>query len=321
MVPEQQGGGDGMTPDGKTAGGKVSWIAVDWGTSNLRAWAMGAEGPIAEAVSEDGMGKLTREGFEPALLQVIAPWLTEGRKTPVIACGMVGSRQGWHEAPYRTTPCTPIEQGGLVPVPVQDNRMRVLIAPGLKQTTPADVMRGEETQIAGALSLLPGFDGVLCLPGTHSKWVQISAGEVVSFQTCMTGELFALLSQQSVLRHGMTGEGWEDAAFDQGLSDALSRPERLAARLFSLRAEGLIAGLGPDAARARLSGLLIGTELAATKPYWLGQQVGLVGATKLSAVYARALATQGLTATRLDATACTLAGLTAAKGRLEKAIQ
>jgi 2-dehydro-3-deoxygalactonokinase len=285
------------------------WIAVDWGTSNLRAWAMdGAGNILADAVSDEGMGKLTRADFEPALLRLIGPWLASG-PVPVVACGMVGSRQGWCEAPYRQVPCTPLDASAQILAPTTDPRLQVRIAPGLKQSAPADVMRGEETQIAGALRLQPDYDGVLCLPGTHSKWAQISAGEVVSFQTFMTGEMFALLSEHSVLRHGMQGAGWEDAAFDTGLSDALSRPERIAARLFSLRAEGLISGLAPAAARARLSGLLIGIELAAARPYWLGQRVTLIGAETLSAAYARALETQGIKAQTLPATACTLAGL------------
>ena len=286
-----------------------AWIAVDWGTSNLRAWAMDGAGRIlGEAVSDDGMGKLTRTEFEPALLRLIGPWLGGGA-VPVVACGMVGSRQGWCEAPYRQVPCTPLDAAAQVLAPTTDPRLHVHIAPGLKQTSPADVMRGEETQIAGALRLEPGYDGILCLPGTHSKWAQISAGEVVSFQTFMTGELFALLSEQSVLRHGMQGDGWDEAAFDAGLSDAISRPEKIAARLFSLRAEGLIAGLAPDAARSRLSGLLIGIELAAARPYWLGQRVTLIGAEKLSTAYVRALLAQGVEAQTLAVTACTLAGL------------
>jgi 2-dehydro-3-deoxygalactonokinase len=285
-----------------------AWIAVDWGTTNLRAWAMDAGGTVlAEAVSDDGMGKLTRDQFEPALLRLIGQWLVGN--PAILACGMVGSRQGWCEAPYRAVPCSPLDAGALVTVPTVDPRLAVRIAPGLKQVAPADVMRGEETQIAGALRLMPGYDGILCLPGTHSKWAQISAGEVVSFQTFMTGELFALLSQNSVLRHGMEGGGWDEAAFDTGLSDALSRPERIGARLFALRAEGLIAGLAPAAARSRLSGLLIGIELAAARPYWLGQRVTLIGADALSAAYARALGQQGVVAERLAVTACTLAGL------------
>ncbi len=299
-------------------GSRIDWIAVDWGTSNLRAWAMGAEGVVDHAESADGMGKLTRDQFEPALVRLIAPWLGADAM-PVVACGMVGARQGWLEATYRAVPCAPVAAGDLVPVPTLDARLQVMIVPGLQQPQPADVMRGEETQLAGALALLPNFDGVICLPGTHSKWAHVSAGEVVSFQTFMTGELFALLSQQSVLRHGMAGDGFDLEAFDQAVSDAFSRPEKIAARLFTLRAEGLLTGLSSDAARARLSGLLIGCELAAAKPYWLGQRVMLVGAERLSASYARALSAQGVASQVLDATACTLSGLATARGVLRKA--
>ncbi len=297
-----------MTPD---------WIAVDWGTSNLRAWAMGPRGVLASSSSDEGMGKLAKAEFEPALLRLIAPWLGAGT-TPVIACGMVGARQGWLEAPYRATPCAPVASGELMAVPTQDPRIRMMIAPGLSQAKPADVMRGEETQIAGALALLPNFDGVFCLPGTHSKWVHISAGEVVSFQTFMTGEMFALLSQHSVLRHGMAGDGSDEAAFAQGLADAMERPEKISARLFTLRAEGLLEELSPTAARSRLSGMLIGLELAAAKPYWLGQRIALIGIAALSDRYSAALAAQGAKSETLDATACTLAGLAAARGILQK---
>lgn len=284
------------------------WIAVDWGTSHLRAWAMRGAAPLASAQSDAGMGSLTPAGFEPALLALIAPWLAD-KTTPVIACGMVGSRQGWVEAPYRATPCAPLGPG-LVRAPTRDPRLDVRVIPGLKQPTPPDVMRGEETQIAGALALHPGWDGVICLPGTHSKWVHVSAGEVVSFQTFLTGELFALLSTQSVLRHSVAG--WDDAGFDEGVQIALDRPEKLAARLFALRAEGLLQGLSPARARARLSGLLIGAELAAAKPYWLGQRVMIAGAPDLARSYARALAALSVPATLIDATGATLAGLTRA---------
>lgn len=290
----------------------ADWIAVDWGTSRLRAWAMRGDRPVAQAQSDAGAGTLARDGFEPALLALIAPWLDGGRRMPVVACGMVGSRQGWHEAPYRRVPCAPLDLAAGVAVAVRDARIALTIVPGLRQDTPPDVMRGEETQIAGALALIPGFDGVLCLPGTHTKWAHVSAGEVVSFQTCMTGEMFALLSGQSVLRHGMQGNGWDAAAFDTAVSDALSRPERLAQRLFALRAEGLLQGLAPGAARARLSGLLIGVELAATRAYWLGQPVAILGAEALAAHYARALGAQGSRPRLLPGTDCILAGLAAA---------
>ncbi|MDP3960480.1 MAG: 2-dehydro-3-deoxygalactonokinase [Pseudorhodobacter sp.] len=294
------------------------WIAVDWGTTHLRAYAMGPDGVLAEAASDDGMSGLAHDGYEPALIRLVAPWLAPGAPVDIIACGMVGSRQGWVEAPYRDAPCAPLDPSTLVKVALADPRLTLRLVPGLRQVRPADVMRGEETQIAGALAAMPGFDGVLCLPGTHSKWVHVSAGEVVSFQTCMTGELFALLSTQSVLRHGMAGDGWDEHSFINALSDAISQPEKFAARLFSLRAEALIAALPAAAARARLSGLLIGIELAATRPYWLGQQVVIVGAPKLAATYAAALAAQGVIARTLPAAACTIAGLAFARSTIRK---
>jgi 2-dehydro-3-deoxygalactonokinase len=286
----------------------LDWIAVDWGTTALRVHAMGAAGVLAEAASDRGMGVLARSEFEGALLSLVGGWLGEG-PVEVLACGMVGSRQGWHEAPYRQVPCAPVDAGSLVPVPVRDARLRLRIVPGLKQEAPPDVMRGEETQIAGAAR-----DGVVCLPGTHAKWAEVSAGEVVSFQTFMTGELFALLTKQSVLRHGVAEEGEDGAAFDAAVSDALSRPEKVAARLFGLRAEGLLAGLSPVTARARLSGFLIGMELAGARPYWLGRAVTLVGAPALCALYARALAAQGLAVAVLPARTATLAGLSGLRG-------
>ena len=289
--------------------GYADWIAVDWGTTNLRAWAMSGDQPLAHAESDKGMGTLSQADFEPALLDLIAPWLGAD-KTLIVACGMVGSRSGWVEAPYATVPAAPLSST-LTAAPAKDPRLDVRVISGLRQTDPADVMRGEETQIAGYLHKTPGFDGILCLPGTHSKWVQVSAGEVVSFRTFMTGEMFSLLSKNSVLRLTI-GTGWDDDAFLGAVADAISRPEALAQRLFTLRAEGLLQGLSGAAAKARLSGLLIGAELAAARPYWLGQQVVLIGDEALSGLYAMALGAQGLTPGLSDATETTLAGLTAA---------
>jgi 2-dehydro-3-deoxygalactonokinase len=289
----------------------MTWIAVDWGTSRLRAWRVGDDGSVvAETSTDKGMGGLKPAEFEAALLEAVGPWLGQG-VTRVIACGMVGARQGWTEAAYRPVPGTPLGPP-LTKAPTTDPRLDVRIIPGLAQTRPSpDVMRGEETQIAGYLAQRPGFDGVLCLPGTHSKWAALQAGEVTSFQTVMTGEVFALLATQSVLRHSVGAEAADEAAFDDAVARTLSYPESLTARLFGLRAGALLQGLTPEAARGRLSGLLIGAELAATRPWWLGREVALIGAGALSALYARALAAQGVTAAILDATALTLAGLAA----------
>lgn len=288
----------------------ADWIAVDWGTSNLRAWAMRGSDAVAEATSDKGMGSLTKSDFEPALIALIDPWLGAA-KTPVFACGMVGARQGWVEAPYATVPCGPYTNTFAKPK-TSDPRIDVHVIPGLKQTNTPDVMRGEETQIAGLLAAMPNFDGIACLPGTHTKWVHISAGEVVSFRTFMTGELFGLIAKNSVLRHSI-GSGWDDETFAKAVTDTLSRPEAMAANLFGIRADQLLNATDPGHAKARLSGLLIGAELAATKPYWLGQNIVLIGDETLSRHYATALQTQGAPAHIANAKETTLAGLAAAR--------
>lgn len=285
---------------------QLDWIAVDWGTSHLRAWLMTADDKVIERrQSNDGMAGLTPSEFPTTLAKLIGDF-----SGPIIACGMVGSRQGWAEAPYSLVPCAP-------PSAREATRVgQVHILPGVKQTQPAEVMRGEETQIAGYLAQNPEYDGILCLPGTHTKWVHISAGEIVSFRTAMTGELFALLTDHSVLRHS-AGSGWDQDAFADAISDALSKPEALAARLFQVRAENLLQGTAPAIGRARVSGLLIGAELAAMRPYWLGQAVNIIGAADLCANYQKALGLQGVVARTVDGDAMTLAGMVAARAALE----
>lgn len=275
----------------------MSWLAVDWGTSRLRIWRDGAADTLHE--TDQGMNALAPGDYAA----ILAPFAAE----TAIICGMAGARQGWREAPYAAVPCTPIH----APSAFTSGSTTVHILPGLSQSSPADVMRGEETQIAGFLALNDGWDGVICLPGTHTKWAHVSAGEVVSFQTFMTGELFALLSDQSVLRHSLT-LGQDHDAYLDAVQTALSKPAALAAQLFRLRAESLLHDLDPVAAHARASGLLIGAELAAAKPYWLGQQVAVIGTGPMADNYAAALAATGAAPARADATAVTLAGLTAA---------
>lgn len=290
----------------------VDWIAVDWGTSNLRVWAMAEDGRIlGRAASDQGMGRLAPDAFEGALLDLVSPVLREDHMMPVICCGMVGAKQGWQEATYRAVPCKPPGMADAIQVRTDTARMDVRILPGVSQDNPADVMRGEETQVAGLLQSLGAFDGVICMPGTHTKWVHVSAGEIVSFQTFMTGEMFALLSGSSVLRHSVS-EGWDNAAFSEAVTDAMVRPEKVAGYLFRIRAEGLLRGMSSGTGRARLSGLLIGAELAAARPYWLGQPVALLGEGGMVDGYADALTAQSVDLRRVPGEDITLAGLRAA---------
>lgn len=288
----------------------ADWIAVDWGTTNLRAYAMCGASVRARAQSENGMSGLAPHAFEAALENLIATWALPD--VPVVACGMVGARQGWIETPYQFVPCAPIA-AELTRAPTRSGR-RVFVMPGLAQKDPADVMRGEETQIAGFLARNPNWDGVLCLPGTHTKWAHLSAGEVVSFRTFMTGELFALLSEHSVLRHSVAEETFPEDSFLEAVADAITRPERLAARLFTLRADDILHGTPTGSARAALSGYLIGAELAAARAYWLGQNIAVLGSGAQAQAYRAALQQQGVAVLMAQHEDATLAGLTAAYG-------
>ncbi|PZQ51327.1 MAG: 2-keto-3-deoxy-galactonokinase [Rhodovulum sulfidophilum] len=292
----------------------ADWVAVYWGPTHMRAWALGPDNRVlAEAESEAGTLSLAPGQFEPKLLDVILDWLDLTRVTHVYVCGMAGARQGWSESPYVTVPGTPRGAVPLVDPMVKDDSIRVHILPGMRQDKPADVMRGEETQMAGLIAREPGFDGVACLPGTHPKWVHISAGEIVSFATYMTGEVFGLLSGASVLHYTMDAGGWSDAHFAEAVEEALAFPEHISRKLFGIRAEALLFDLSPGASRARLSGLLVGAELAAARPYWLGRDVVLVGESVMAAVYERALGICGVKPRHHDPSDLTIAGLAAAR--------
>ena len=289
---------------------KASWIAADWGTTNLRIWALDDDGrTLAHRSSGKGMGNLDRHDFEPALLELTDDLLAANAPTPVIVCGMAGSRQGWAEAPYVTVPCPPPSLSNATRVDAADPRLDVRILPGIKQITPPDVMRGEETQIAGFLAETPGYCGTLCLPGTHTKWVSLDDGIIKGFRTCMTGETFALFAKHSVLRHGLSPDDLDETAFGDAVRKIHASPETLVADLFGIRAAGLVAGLSPAKARGRLSGLLIGSELAAVNRDFSLDGVAILGSEGIARAYRSALQCLGHEARLLDAGSLTLRGL------------
>ncbi|WP_134678666.1 2-dehydro-3-deoxygalactonokinase [Paracoccus ravus] len=293
------------------------WIAVDWGTTRLRVWAMQGSEVLEHRASDKGMGSLTPEGFEPALLELVGDWLGD-LPVPVIACGMVGARTGWVEAEYRPTPCTPLDPLRATRPVVRDPRLQVHILPGLSQIDPPDVLRGEETQIAGFIAQNPDFEGTLCLPGTHCKWVRVANGLVEGFHTFMTGEVYALLSRQSVLRLTVGDAKPDLPSFLEASAQAATNADMAAAGLFPLRAAALLNGLTPQQGAGRLSGLLIGAELAAAHPLWHGRRVIIIGAPELSALYAQALTQAGADAQQMDGGELVLAGLTAAASALTR---
>lgn len=241
-------------------------IGLDWGTTRLRAMLFDGDGAVHETRSSDwGIRQLPEGGFEAALASICAGW----PNAPVLAAGMVGSRQGWREVGYVDTPAD-IDAlvAGIVDVRSADGR-HVGIIPGVRDAANADVMRGEETQVIGAMALRPELNGEsrLLLPGTHSKWIEVRGGRIVRLATMMTGELYALLRQHSILGAGMppgAGETLNVAAFDAGVRAARdSAAAGALTRLFSARALMLAGELAPDAVPDYLSGLLIGEELRA----------------------------------------------------------
>lgn len=286
------------------------WIAVDWGTSNIRVWAMDDDGYVLDsAISDRGMATLKPEAFEPALLALIGSWLPDNRVVNVIACGMVGARQGWVEAPYGVVPCNPLQAESILNFIPRDPRFRMHIIAGLQQNAPADVMRGEETQIAGLLAVDRDFSGVVCLPGTHTKWVSVADQKITGFTTQLTGEIFSLLADKSVLRHTIAADGWDEAEFSITLGIAFDEPSKVIAHLFSVRAEALIGDLGPTAARARLSALLLGLELNAVRDLYKGRKVSIIGSDTLAKTYERALLLDNTQVVVLDGEGLTLSGL------------
>jgi 2-dehydro-3-deoxygalactonokinase len=241
----------------------VRLIGLDWGTSSLRAYLYDAEGSVVASRQHAwGIRQLPDGSFTAALRAITAGW----PPCTAVAAGMVGSRQGWLEVPYVDVPAdaAAIARGMLQ---VQACSSHTLwIAPGLRRVTPADVMRGEETQIVGALALQPshGANARFVLPGTHSKWATVRDGRIIAFDTMMTGELYALLMKHSILGAGVAGESASSfsseafargviAARDSGASGAFSR-------LFSARALMLAGELAADLVPDFLSGLLIGEE-------------------------------------------------------------
>ena len=289
---------------------ELYWIAVDWGSSNLRVWALDRRHKILDSFSSnDGMLSLETGDFEPLLLKQISNWVANDVNIPVLCCGMVGAKQGWMEAPYATVPYNLMQETDSVKVICRDNRLDVRILGCLKQNNPADVMRGEETQIRGFLSDFADFDGIVCLPGTHTKWVHVSAGEVVSFRTFISGELFALMSEYSVLKHSVNSVGWSDQEFKSAVSESISNPQKIFSHFFNLRADDLLNNVAKPVLRSKLSGYIIGAELAGAKPYWLGQNVVILAENNLSKTYKAALEGQGIFAQEVDATKCTLDGL------------
>jgi 2-dehydro-3-deoxygalactonokinase len=279
-------------------------IGLDWGTSQLRAYLMGDGGRLLDSRSRPwGIRQLPNGGFDAALAEISAGWPA----APLIAAGMVGSRSGWREVPYVNLPGGRQELAASLVSVTRNDGADLNIVPGLRHAGIADVMRGEETQIVGAIELRSALadDAVLVLPGTHSKWATLDAGRVADFTTYMTGELFALLRSHSILGEGAVEQPLppqeEHVAFLNGVRAAReSGAAGGLSHLFSTRALMLDGRLPAAAVPDYLSGLLIGEELRAALAagrIGAGASLHLVGDAVLCARYRQAAAAFDLDAT------------------------
>jgi 2-dehydro-3-deoxygalactonokinase len=282
-------------------------VALDWGTTSQRAWLLDAGGRVLDARSVDGGLLRVTRGLDPADAAgrarayaaaydaLCGSWLALHPGLPAIACGMVGSAQGWADAGYRTVPAA--DPGALVPV--DHPAGPVHLVPGLRVPSadglPGDVLRGEETQVLGVLAEVPGPVRTVVLPGTHTKWVRVEDGLVSTFTTTVSGELYALEMEHGIIgRTAGTGEP-DAAAFARGLATGRSA-RGLQVELFGTRALVLDGVLAPAAAPDYLSGVLLGDELRHVLPRYAvaGDEVVVCGGDELAQRYRTALAAHGV---------------------------
>ncbi|MAK06403.1 MAG: hypothetical protein CMM64_04695 [Rhodospirillaceae bacterium] len=260
------------------------WIAVDWGTSTFRAYLV-QNNEVSDTIeTKDGMKFVKSHLFEQTLLTLIDRWLDNDKITEILASGMVGSKQGWEEAPYQKTPCN-LKSLNYITPSLKDNRISLKIFSGVSQINQPDVMRGEETQIAGFLNENPNFNGSICLPGTHSKWVEIKNNNIIKFKTFMTGELFEIISKNSVLIHSVKAEKIDKMELLKSVDKILQKPELFSNALFQVRADDLINSKGPSIYKSRLSGYLLAIELLGSVEFWKNSDIVLIGNPDLTAMY------------------------------------
>lgn len=289
---------------------EASFIAVDWGTTRLRASLVGRDGAVLDRTEADqGVQSVVAGGFPAALETACGSWLHTRPDLPVLMAGMVGSRNGWVEAPYVSCPCGPADLAGrMVSV---DGPRSVAIVPGVDMRWPDgayDVMRGEEVQVVGS-----GVrDGLVCLPGTHSKWVVVEAGRMTRFATFITGELYSAMAASFVGRLATTaGPDDVSAGLDAGLRVA-SAGGGLSRLLFQVRSQVLGGTLAGDAVRPFLSALLVAEEVAgAARLFGPLDAVHLIAAAPQLDTYQAALAQRGTRVSVVDPAAASLAGLSA----------
>ncbi|WP_338505335.1 2-dehydro-3-deoxygalactonokinase [Sphingomonas kaistensis] len=287
------------------------YIAVDWGTTNRRAWRM-RDGRVEQEFADDlGFTSVAAGGF-PAAVQDIRDRLGD---LPLLMAGMVGARGGWVDAPY--LPC-PLDLATLAASLIEVPSERAFIVPGASfvDGLRGDVMRGEETQFFGAVDAgLCSPDGLICHPGTHNKWALMQGGRLVWFRTVMTGEMFSILKAQSLLKAWLDTPAHPGKTFEEGVARGLEG-RAVTADLFTVRARVLLGSLAEAEVSSFVSGLLIGADVRTGLNGMPQGEVIVMGRGALTQLYAAALTQAGRATRQVDGEQAFLAGTNAIVERL-----
>lgn len=278
-------------------------IFCDWGTSNLRAYLLEDGHVINEFSSELGLIKAREFGFENTL-ELIRSELVCSADIEMILCGMIGSKQGWFEAPYVSTPVSAEAMAGNAIKPISHIKIFGGVS-HLDESANYDVMRGEEVQVFGVLEQSPDVE-LICLPGSHSKWVQVNDGEITSFKSWMTGELFKSLSEQTIFKSQIQSKEFDRESFIQGVEFAREHQE-LGSSLFKLRTEFLFDRIHKDHFYSYLSGFMIGSEIR--EALGIAKKVSLCGSDFLMDCYEQALEIFAVSAKKYSVKKATIKGI------------
>jgi len=274
-------------------------IAVDWGSTNRRAWALGSDGrALADRADSQGLLAVQNRQFAASLESFLGDWNGAGASVPVVIAGMAGSRLGWAEVPYVAAPAALADLAQHLMKVGRIAGSDCWIVPGMSvdSATQPEVMRGEECQILGALLKRKESSGVFVLPGTHSKWARVTGQRLIDFRTYITGEMFDLLRRSGTLAQLMTGDSEDQNAFARGVL-AAGHNTQLLNRLFSVRSLALFNRLEGASLPSYLSGLLVGAEMRdalAAWPDFVKAGVICIGSPTMLARYGAAAALLGL---------------------------
>ena len=285
---------------------KPAYIAIDWGSSRFRAYLLTQHMDIIESIDQpEGVKQHQYQDYTHICKQLLNNWshVIQKLQLPLFMAGMVGSNMGWHEVPY--LPC-PLSLSAISKQIVKREspwNTNMYIIPGVKleQNRHMDIMRGEETLVIGALELMQ--TEIYCLPGTHSKWIEIKNKELQRFTTIITGELYAILKDHSLLAQGLPTQRFNQQWFDEGIMEMKEFDASLLINLFNVRAKRILNKLPKTSVLSYLSGLLIGAELSTMQQKLLinkSKFIGILAPPMLKQNYASACHLLGICAKVID---------------------